>query len=380
MDLELGQKLVLEIQLEQHLKCTEEKQGRHEDYIFEMSITSIQYFFLFVFSYSLVGILTPILRKLAISKKILDNPNSAHKSHLNPTPYLGGVAIILGVLVVTYAALIFSGQNSNNFWLATTLLGPALAMGLIGLWDDLKNLQPLPRLISQSIAGILVASLLITTNTMGNPTGSQVFDILITVFWVVGICNSINFFDNLDGGAAGTTAVTALALSFLTIENGQSLIAALSIVVAGSTLGFLIWNKSPARIYMGDAGALFLGFLIATLTIRFDPLTSSSITSFSLPLLLLAIPILDTTVAVISRLRRRISPFQGGKDHLSHRLIRIGINRKLTAIILWALSILFCLFAVILSAGFLENEDLILILTSVFWVTLLLGFLRTKDL
>jgi UDP-GlcNAc:undecaprenyl-phosphate GlcNAc-1-phosphate transferase len=215
---------------------------------------------------------------------------------------------------------------------------------------------------------------------MGNPTGSQVFDILITVFWVVGICNSINFFDNLDGGAAGTTAVTALALSFLTIENGQSLIAALSIVVAGSTLGFLIWNKSPARIYMGDAGALFLGFLIATLTIRFDPLTSSSITSFSLPLLLLAIPILDTTVAVISRLRRRISPFQGGKDHLSHRLIRIGINRKLTAIILWALSILFCLFAVILSAGFLENEDLILILTSVFWVTLLLGFLRIKDL
>jgi UDP-GlcNAc:undecaprenyl-phosphate GlcNAc-1-phosphate transferase len=344
-----------------------------------MNITSIQYFFLFVSSYVLVGVLTPILRKVAISKKILDNPNSVHKSHLNPTPYLGGVAIILGVLVVTYAALIFSGQNSNNFWLATTLLGPALAIGLIGLWDDLKNLQPLPRLISQSLAGILVALLLITTNTMGNPTGSQFFDTLITVFWVVGICNSINFFDNLDGGAAGTTAVTAFTLSLLTIENGQSLIAALSIVVTGSTLGFLIWNKSPARIYMGDAGALFLGFLIATLTIRFDPLISSAITSFSLPLLLLAIPILDTTVAVISRLRRRISPLQGGKDHLSHRLIRMGISRKLTAIILWTLSILFCLLAVILSAGLLENENLILILTSVFWVTLLFGFLRTKD-
>lgn len=380
MGLELGQRLVLETQPELHLKCTEEKQVRHKESRFEMIISSIQYFFLFISSYALVGVLTPVMRKIAISKKILDNPNSTHKSHSNPTPYLGGVAIILGVIVVTYAALFFSDRNSNNFWLATTLLGPALAMGLIGLWDDLKNLHPLPRFIGQSIAGVFVALILILTNTIGNPTGSQFFDVLITVFWVVGICNSINFFDNLDGGAAGTTAVTALALSFLTIENGQSFIAALSLVVAGSTLGFLIWNKSPARIYMGDAGALFLGFLIATLTIRFDPLTSSSIASFSLPLLLLAIPILDTTVAVISRLRRRISPFQGGKDHLSHRLIRMGINRKLTAIILWALSILFCLLAVIISAGLLENEVPILILTSVFWLTLLLGFLRTKDL
>jgi UDP-GlcNAc:undecaprenyl-phosphate GlcNAc-1-phosphate transferase len=370
---------VLEIQLELPLKCTEEKQVRHKEYRFEMIISSIQYFFLFVSAYALVGVLTPVMRKIAISKKILDNPNSTHKSHSNPTPYLGGVAIILGVLVVTYAALIFSDRNSNNFWLATSLLGPALAMGLIGLWDDLKNLHPLPRFIGQSIAGVFVALLLILTNTIGNPTGSQFFDVLITVFWVVGICNSINFFDNLDGGAAGTTAITALALSFLTIENGQSLIAALSLVVAGSTMGFLIWNKSPARIYMGDAGALFLGFLIASLTIRFDPLTSSSITSFSLPLLLLAIPILDTTVAVISRLRRRISPFQGGKDHLSHRLIRMGMNRKLTAIILWALSVLFCLLAVVLSAGFFENERLTLILTSTIWLTLLFGFLRTKD-
>ena len=379
MGLELGQRLVLEIQRELRLKCTEEKQVRHKEYRFEMIISSIQYFFLFVSAYALVGVLTPVMRKIAISKKILDNPNSTHKSHSNPTPYLGGVAIILGVLVVTYAALIFSDRNSNNFWLATTLLGPALAMGLIGLWDDLKNLHPLPRFIGQSIAGVFVALLLILTNTIGNPTGSQFFDVLISVFWVVGICNSINFFDNLDGGAAGTTAITALALSFLTIENGQSLIAALSLVVAGSTMGFLIWNKSPARIYMGDAGALFLGFLIATLTIRFDPLTSSSITSFSLPLLLLAIPILDTTVAVISRLRRRISPFQGGKDHLSHRLIRMGMNRKLTAIILWALSVLFCLLAVVLSAGFFENERLTLILTSTIWLTLLFGFLRTKD-
>ena len=124
--------------------------------------------------------------------------------------------------------------------------------------------------------------------------------------WVVGICNSINFFDNLDGGAAGTTAISSIALSIVTIQNGQLFIAGLALVVAGSTLGFLIWNKSPARIYMGDAGALFLGLLMATLTLRFEPSTINSITSFALPVLLLAVPILDTSVAVLSRLRRGI--------------------------------------------------------------------------
>jgi len=344
-----------------------------------MIITSIQYFFLFASAYALVGVLTPVMRKIAISKKIFDNPNSSHKSHSKPTPYLGGVAIILGVLIITYAALFFSDQNLNNFWLATSLLGPALAMGLIGLWDDLKNLHPLPRFIGQSIAGVFVAQILILTNTIGNPTGSQILDVFITVFWIVGICNSINFFDNLDGGAAGTTAITALALSILTIENGQSLIAALSLVVAGSTMGFLVWNKSPARIYMGDAGALFLGFLIATLMIRFDPLTGSSVTSFSLPLLLLAIPILDTTVAVVSRLRRGISPFQGGKDHLSHRLIRLGLNRKQTAITLWTLSTVFCAVAVLLSKSFFVSEILVIVVSFIFWLVLLVGFLKTRD-
>ena len=344
-----------------------------------MQISDIQYFTLFVVTYSLVGLLTPIMRKVAISKQILDTPTSAHKSHVQAVPYLGGVAILIGIVLVSYTALVFNGLTRNNFWLATSVLAPAVAMGLVGLWDDIKNLPPLPRLIGQSIAGLVVAALLIISKNVANPTGSTYIDVIITAIWVVGICNSINFFDNLDGGAAGTGAISAIFITYLALSNGQSFIAALSVVVAGGTLGFLIWNKTPARIYMGDAGALFLGVLLATLTIRLNPDTQTLFASFATPILLLAIPILDTCVAVFSRLRRRISPLQGGKDHLSHRLIRLGISRKLTAISLWILSIIFGLFAVIISLVSEQYEVNCVLLSILFWLLLFIGFLRTDD-
>jgi UDP-GlcNAc:undecaprenyl-phosphate GlcNAc-1-phosphate transferase len=344
-----------------------------------MQISDIQYFTLFIITYSLVGFITPVMRKVAISKQILDTPTSAHKSHTQAVPYLGGVAILIGVVLVSYTALMFNGLTRNNFWLATSVLAPAVAMGLVGLWDDIKNLPPLPRFIGQSIAGLVVAVLLVISKNVANPTGSTYIDVLITVIWVVGICNSINFFDNLDGGAAGTVAISAIFLTYLSLSNGQSFIAALAVVVTGGTLGFLIWNRTPARIYMGDAGALFLGVLLATLTIRLNPDTQTLFASFATPILLLAIPILDTCVAVFSRLRRGISPLQGGKDHLSHRLIRLGISRKLTAISLWILSIIFGLFAVIISLVSEQYEVNFVLLSILFWLLLFIGFLRTDD-
>ena len=344
-----------------------------------MTISQVDYFLLFVISYVIVGLLTPLMRKIALAQGVLDRPNSAHKSHKNPVPYLGGVAIIIGVVVVSYIALISDKFIWSNFWLATSVLGPAVVMGLVGLWDDLKSLNPLPRFIGQSIAGLIIAFILILNDNIGNPTGITVLDAAITVLWIVGICNSINFFDNLDGGAAGTVAISAFSLTYLAITGDQYFIAALSVVVAGSTLGFLIWNKAPARIYMGDAGALFLGLLIATLTIRFKPSTDNSVSSFAIPLLLLAIPILDTTVAVFSRLRRKVSPFQGGKDHLSHRLVRYGLSRKVSAVMLWLLSALYGIFAVLISLQNFDYEFLVLTIALVVWISLLALFLNTKD-
>jgi UDP-GlcNAc:undecaprenyl-phosphate GlcNAc-1-phosphate transferase len=344
-----------------------------------MQISDFEYFILFVVTYSLVGLLTPVMRKVAISTQILDKPTSAHKSHTQAVPYLGGVAILIGVVLVSYSALIINGPTRNNFWLATSVLAPAFVMGLVGLWDDINNLPPLPRFIGQSIAGLVVAVLLVISKNVANPTGSTYIDVVVTVIWVVGICNSINFFDNLDGGAAGTVAISAIFLTYLALSNGQSFIAALAVVVAGGTLGFLIWNRTPARIYMGDAGALFLGVLLATLTIRLKPDTTTQVASLATPILLLAIPILDTSVAVFSRLRRGISPFQGGKDHLSHRLIRLGISRKIAAILLWMLSILFGLLAVFISSVKEQYEVNIIMLSILLWFILFIGFLKTAD-
>jgi UDP-GlcNAc:undecaprenyl-phosphate GlcNAc-1-phosphate transferase len=292
---------------------------------------------------------------------------------------LGGVAIIIGIITISYSTSLVSNFTTNTFWLATSVLGPALLLGLIGLWDDLRNLQPLPRFIAQSIAGVFTAGILVATDNVGNPTGSTVFDSIITVIWVVGICNSINFFDNLDGGAAGTVAISSIALAFLALNGDQYLIAALSTVTAGATLGFLVWNKSPAKIYMGDAGALFLGVLLATLTIRLHPDSDTQIGSYFTPIFLLAIPILDTTVAVFSRLRRHLSPFQGGQDHLSHRLVRAGLSRKQAAASLWGLSGLYGVVAIFISRPNATTENYLAGTAGLLWVVLFIFFFRTKD-
>jgi UDP-GlcNAc:undecaprenyl-phosphate GlcNAc-1-phosphate transferase len=252
-------------------------------------------------------------------------------------------------------------------------------LGLIGLWDDMKNLPPLPRFVAQTIAGVFTAVLLVATENVGNPTGSEIFDTMFTIVWVVGICNSINFFDNLDGGAAGTVAVSSIALAILALSGDQYLIAALATVTAGATLGFLIWNKSPARIYMGDAGALFLGVLLATLTIRLNPETQTQIGSYFTPVFLLAVPILDTTVAVLSRIKRHISPFQGGQDHLSHRLIRAGLTRRKAALSLWTLSALFAAVAILISQVSEMVEIWLITGSALLWILLFVLFFRSKD-
>ena len=344
-----------------------------------MGITNKEYFLLFVTSYLLVGALTPLMRKIALATNIVDNPNAAHKSHKKAVPYLGGVAIIIGIISISYSTSLVSNFTSTTFWLATSVLGPALLLGLIGLWDDLKNLKPLPRFIAQTVAGLFTAAVLILGNNVGNPTGSQIFDSIITVIWVVGICNSINFFDNLDGGAAGTVAISSIALAILALNGDQFLIAALSTVTAGATLGFLVWNKSPAKIYMGDAGALFLGVLLATLTVRFQPNAQTQIGSYLIPILLLAIPILDTTVAVLSRVRRHLSPFQGGQDHLSHRLIRAGLSRKQAAFFLWSLSAFFASVAILISTTSTSIESYLVAGAGLLWVIMLILFFRTRD-
>ena len=341
-----------------------------------MGISNRDYFTLFVSAFVLVGVLTPLMRRIAIKNEVYDSPVQGHKTHKVPVPYLGGVAIIIGTLTISYGASLVSNFTKQTFWLASSALIPALFLGVIGLIDDLKNLPTWPRFLAQSLAGLFTAVLLITTDTVGNPTGNKLFDALISVFWVVGICNSINFFDNLDGGASGTVAISSLFLFLLAFDGNQFLIAALSVVIAGSTIGFLLWNKSPARIYMGDAGALFLGILLASLSIRLKPNFESEIASLATPVLLLAIPILDTSVAVTSRILNGKSPFQGGRDHLSHRLLEIGFSKRIAAVTLWILTCLFALPCLIFKSFSATTSNTFLLAISLLWIALYASFMR----
>ena len=329
-----------------------------------------QYLVLAIVTFVFVGALTPLMRKLAIKVGAVDAPNLARKVQIEPVPYLGGVAIVIGVFVATYSTVIIADKDIA---LASTVLIPAVVMAVMGLIDDLRGLPPWPRLIAQSVVGVIVAAILISTDTIGTPSQIFIVDAIVTIFWIVGVCNSINFFDNLDGGAAGTVVVISFFTFLIAYDRGQLMVSALSIVTAGATAGFLIWNRPPAKIYMGDAGALFLGIIVAVLTIRLKPDIQPNWKSLSIPLFLMAIPLLDTSVAVTSRIARGISPFTGGRDHLSHRLMRKGLHRRAAAITLWALA---GVYGTISYAIYEGQSSALIILAALTWAYLFFFFIR----
>lgn len=310
-----------------------------------MLLQTWDYLILLIAAFLATSILTIVMRKIALHLNIFDSPTQNHKTHEKPIPYLGGLAIVFGILFIAFVGSLFSDFTGETLSLAATIFVPAFLMSAIGLVDDIKELQPFPRFMIQNFIGASSAVFLISTNTLGSPFGNYLIDFVVTFIWLVGLMNSINFFDNIDGGAAGTVAITSTFLTLMSISNGQVLIAAMSIVLAGSTIGFLLWNKPPARIYMGDAGSLFLGTILGALLIRLDSSHENSLIGFTVIFLLIGIPILDTTVVVVDRLRRRVSPFKGGRDHLSHRLLKVGMSRQVAILVLWSLSVLLGLLA-----------------------------------
>jgi UDP-GlcNAc:undecaprenyl-phosphate GlcNAc-1-phosphate transferase len=349
-----------------------------------MIISAGQFAILGIAAFALTGLLTWPVRALAIRLGAMDAPNLARKTQATPVPYLGGVAIALGVTITTLVAVFVGGNKSGENVsqlkdLALTVLLPALLLGAMGLIDDLRSLSPWPRLITQSVVGSIVAFIIVQGGTIGTPFGTSTLHTAVTIFWIVGICNSINFFDNLDGAASGAVAIAALGVFFIAFDRGQELVSALSIVTAGATIGFLMWNKSPAKIYMGDAGALFLGIIISVATIRLNPGITPTWKSLAIPVILLAVPLLDTCVAVFSRLARGLSPLTGGKDHLSHRLVRAGLSRRVAAIGLWSASGV-CAVVAVLVYRYPDSPGTLLINAfGASWLLALVLFLRTPS-
>ena len=344
-----------------------------------MSFSAGQFALLGLMAFALTGLLTWPVRLLAIRIGAMDKPNLERKTQKAPVPYLGGASIAIAVTALAYAGVVASDFTTTNFPLASYVLIPALVMGTMGLIDDLRGLPALPRLIVQTAIAMVVSLVLINTNTVGVAFDDSMINRGLTIFWIVGICNSINFFDNLDGGAAGTVAIVTLGIFYIAYNQGQESVSALAILTSGATLGFLIWNKQPAKIYMGDAGALFLGVVISVLSIRVNPGIHPSWKSLALMPILLAVPILDTSVAVLSRLRRGISAFQGGKDHLSHRLMRSGLSKRLAVISLWIMTAYFAAIAIVISHAPYELEGLVSAVGAITWFAFLIFFLKKSD-
>ena len=277
-----------------------------------------EYLAVFAATAGLCAMLTPWVMRLALSKNLLDHPGD-HKSHDTPVPYLGGVAIVTTfALMVVVVSLVWPPNSGRNELLV--VLTVAVFLALVGLVDDLRHVSPRWRIVAEVAAAVVVW----TGGTGVIVTGSEALNMGLTVLWFVGIANAFNLLDNMDGLAAGIAAIASLTIFAIATTNGQFLVAGLAVGLTGCAVGFLRHNFHPARIYMGDGGSLFIGFLVAYLGIklRFE---GERLLSALIPVLICSVAVFDTTLVTISRLATRRSPFQGGQDHVSHRLVRLGL-------------------------------------------------------
>ena len=280
---------------------------------------------IFVVSLGLAVIVTPVAKGLARRLGVIDAP-SARKIHANPVPLLGGVGIYLGVT----ASLLFLGEFGYVQEVAVILLGATL-MSMLGVWDDKWGLRPLIKLVGQ----VGAASLLFFGGVRVEFLHADVLNYLATVGWVVAITNALNLMDNMDGLAGGIAAVASVFFFLIATLTNQYLVAPLAAVLVGGCLGFLYYNFKPGAIFMGDTGSLFLGFMLAAVGIKLRFPENYDIVTWMVPVLVLGVPLFDTTLVTLSRIRRGVPISRGGKDHFSHRLVALGLTRREAVLVLF---------------------------------------------
>ena len=281
---------------------------------------------IFASAFILVLGATPIIRRIANRLGIVDQPD-ARRLHLMPVPLLGGVAIYAGFII----ALLVFGEG----WVVSQAIGilvGATIVSFLGIWDDRWGLRPLLKLLGQAVA----ASMLIISGIQVSFLPHPALNVAITFIWILGITNALNLLDNMDGLSGGVGAVAAGFFLLLAAWNGQYLVASLAAALMGVCVGFLVYNFNPASIFMGDAGSMFLGFILAVVGIKLRFPGRPNIITWMIPVVVLGLPIFDTTLVVFSRLRRGINPLTNpGQDHVSHRLVSLGLSHRQAVILLY---------------------------------------------
>lgn len=270
---------------------------------------------------------TPLARRIGLYINAMDQPDARRKVHVVPTPRLGGLAIFGSTLV---AALLL-GNRYNITQLVSILIGAAV-VSFLGFWDDRFTLSPWVKLLGQ----VCVAALLVVTDVAIAMLRIPWLNYGATVLWVVGITNAFNLLDNMDGLSGGIAAIAAAYFALMCSFSGQYLVGALAVAVMAACIGFLVYNWTPATIFMGDSGSLFLGFLLASIGIKLRFPDNVPFVTWMIPLLVLGVPLFDTTLVTVSRLRRGLNPITTpGIDHTSHRLTYAGLSRREAVLVLY---------------------------------------------
>ena len=230
-------------------------------------------------------------------------------------PKAGGLAIGF-----TIASINFISGNMQSGTIRAILLSGAIIF-LFGLWDDARRLSPRWKLVGQLLATIILISQGVYIRMLGNMT---VLNIVLTLIWTIGITNAFNLVDSMDGLVVGLAAIASAFFMLVTVDAGQTSLSLLSAIILGSSIGMMYFNALPARTFIGDSGAQFLGFVLAALAIAYTPPGLPQPSSWFVPILLLSVPIFDTSLVTLSRLMQRKAVYQAGLDHTYHRLINLG--------------------------------------------------------
>jgi UDP-GlcNAc:undecaprenyl-phosphate GlcNAc-1-phosphate transferase len=303
----------------------------------------------FLVSNTVVLWCTPFIKGIALKMGFVDRPNE-RKVHKRPMVRLGGVSIFAGTVTALVIVWLMGGFGllpSSREWEVWGVILGGLAFFLIGLGDDLFNLTPVARLVMQVIVAGIAWWMGVRIDFLSIPFDGLIqlswLSLPITIIWLVGIANAINWIDGLDGLAAGVCGISAVVLLFVTLVMEQPAAALIAAALAGGALGFLRYNFNPAQIFMGDGGAYFMGFTLAGVAIiglvKVTAVATVAVTAVLLPYLILAVPIVDMSFVILSRLRHGKSPFKADNRHLHHRLLQAGISQRLTVLFIYALTL-----------------------------------------
>jgi len=305
-------------------------------------------------------LITPLIRNIAIKTGYLDHPKST-KVHAHPTPLLGGLGIYIAFVVGLFTTIRFVQEPK----LVSILIGCTFLL-IVGLIDDKMGMMPEMKLLAQLLAAMVIVKSGIRIEFLSNYYLNSIF----TYLWIVGITNSFNLLDNMNGLSAGIAVIAAVFFGVVMWASNQIEIAVVSFAMAGAALGFLKHNFPRAHIFMGDTGSLVVGFVLASTAILGSWNTRFLTTSLAMPIVILAYPIFDTTLVAIMRLKEGRSVFQGGRDHSSHRLALLGFKKKRAVLVIYSICMLLGFSALLIQRLYLKSAMTVLTIVIVAMLTL----------